>query len=363
MPCYDDAAMSKYLTQNLWSKLAGRIFLRAILLGCVILSAKAATSLLGYSQRVEDAAKMAADVADNDYGREQEADILQRITDLLPATEDIARTPTGDDIVHIDNAWLHDAIKKLDAKDEGKRALQLTEISERLQALQKQLQASVQSVDAKAEDDPQARLKQILSRDEYKPDEKKESKLQAWFADIRRKIIDFFAKLFGGRKSSAPEIGGGSFSIFQILLVAGLVFVLVWAVVVLLRRFQFREARLQDDDELSGVREILGEQIDADLTAEDLFKDATELARRGEYRAAIRRAYVATLYDLEQRGKLRLHRAKTNSDYLRELRTETQLHMPVSAMTNRYERVWYGNTAATGDDYAGFIANYQEVTK
>ena len=362
MPCYDDAAMSKYRTQNLRAKFAGYLSLSVILLGCAW-SAIAATSFQGYVQRVEDASKMAADVADNDYGREKEIDILQRITDLLPVTEDIARTSTGDDVVHIDNAWLHDAIKKLEATNEDKRALQLTEISERLQALHKQLNASLQNVGAQAEDDPQARLKQILSRDEYKPDEKKESKLQEWFANLRRKIIELFAKLFGGKKADAPEIGSGSFSIFQILLVAGLVLVLVWAVIVLLRRFQFREARLDDDEELSGTREILGEQIDADLTADDLLKDATELARRGEYRAAIRRAYIATLYDLEQRGKLRLHRAKTNSDYLRELRTEAQLHAPVSAMTNRYERVWYGNTVATGDDFAGFIANYQEVTK
>ena len=53
------------------------------------------------------------------------------------------------------------------------------------------------------------------------------------------------------------------------------------------------------------MREILGEQFDADVTADDLLKTAAEMARKGEYRLAIRRAYLALLYELEQRGKLR----------------------------------------------------------
>lgn len=111
------------------------------------------------------------------------------------------------------------------------------------------------------------------------------------------------------------------------------------------------------------VREILGEQFDADVTSDDLLKTAAEMARKGEYRMAIRRAYLALLYELEQRGKVRLHRAKTNRDYLGELQNEPYIYPPVASLTNNYERVWYGHGAATLEDYAGFIEQYREVAR
>jgi Domain of unknown function (DUF4129) len=72
---------------------------------------------------------------------------------------------------------------------------------------------------------------------------------------------------------------------------------------------------------------------------------------------------LALLYELEQRGKVHLHRAKTNRDYLGELQNEPQIYPPVASLTNNYERVWYGDGAATLEDYAGFIEKYREVAR
>ena len=46
------------------------------------------------------------------------------------------------------------------------------------------------------------------------------------------------------------------------------------------------------------ARIVMGERLDPDQTAVDLLAEAEGLARRGELRAAIRKAYIALLLEL-----------------------------------------------------------------
>ena len=322
----------------------------------------AATSLENYVQRVEEAAKLAADVVENDYSRDEETDLLQRITDLIPKTEDVARDEQGRDLTHVDNAWLQQAIEKLDTEDDDERYAQLSTIADRLAALSRSLRAALEKQSAPTADTTRERLQKILARQEYQPEEEKESALQAWIKKIRQRINELLGRLFFGN-SSKNLPNAGSLIAIRWLIILALLASLVWATVLLLRRFQLRQAKLEDDNPDEESREILGEQFDADVTADDLLKTAAEMARKGEYRLAIRRAYLALLYELEQRGKLRLHRAKTNRDYLGDLQQDPYIYSPVSMLTNRYERVWYGDAAATLEDYAGFIEKYREVAR
>ena len=328
---------------------------------CLLISpAWAATSLENYVRRVEEAATLATDVVENDYSRDEEAELLRRITDLVPSTEDLARDAAGKDLIHADNAWLQQAIEKLETEGQDTRYTQLVALADRLDALSHSLRTSLET-----QNDPQAtrdRLQQILARSEYQPEAEKDSAIQGWLKKIRQKINEWLQKLFfGNSPKSAPN--PRSLQAIRWLIIAALVASLVWATVLLLRRFQLRQAKLKDDGVGEDVREILGEQFDADLTSDDLLKTAAEMARKGEYRLAIRRAYLALLYELEQRGKVHLHRAKTNRDYLSELQHEPYIYPPVASLTNNYERVWYGHGAATLEDYAGFIKQYREVAR
>ncbi len=322
----------------------------------------AATTLENYAQRVETAAKLATDVVENDYSRDEETELLRRIGDLIPKTEDVARDANGKDLTHVDNAWVQQSIETLDAEDDDVRYEQLGALADRLQALSRSLRATLEKQAAPKADAKRERLQQILARQEYQPEEEKDSALQAWLKKIRRKINDLLARLFFGN-AAKPPADAGSLQVIRWLIILALLASLVWATVLLLRRVQLRKAKWRDDSSVAESREILGEQFDADVTAEDLLRTAAEMARKGEYRLAIRRAYLALLYELEQRGKLRLHRAKTNRDYLGELKNEQYIYPPVATLTNRYERVWYGDTAATLEDYAGFIEKYREVAR
>ena len=94
-----------------------------------------------------------------------------------------------------------------------------------------------------------------------------------------------------------------------------------------------------------------------------MLAQARALAKQGDYRAAIRRAYIALLYELEQRGKLRLHRSKTNRDYLEDLRSEQIIYPSFVALTRIFERIWYGHASATEFDFEGFLTGYREAVK
>ncbi len=322
----------------------------------------AVTSFENYVQRVAEAAKLAADIVENDYTIEEETELLRQITERLPATEDITREINSKDVTHVDNSWLHQTIKKLDLNDEDNRYSQLIVMTKRLAALSRSLQASLQQGAPTEANATRERLQQILARNEYQPEEKQESAIQAWLRKIQQRIRDLLAKLFL-KDPSAAGPSPGSIQALRWIIIIALIASLAWAAVLLLQRFQLRQAKLKDSGDEDGRREILGEQFDADVTADDLLKTAAEMARKGEYRTAIRRAYLALLYELEQRGKLHLHRAKTNRDYLGELKNEQYIYPPVSLLTTNYERVWYGHAAATLEDYAGFIEKYREVAR
>ncbi len=362
--------MTEQTSQIRWPLFSGKISLALIkfrwaglLISVCFLSASglAATSLSGYINRVNEAEKIVSDLAENADGNDAETAELQRLTKLLPATEDITRDATSQDIVHVDNSWLHEAIKKLEAADEDQYTEQLQEISERLKVLHQSLTAT-SSASAKPTASKE-KLEDILNRSEYKPDEEKDSAIQAWLKKTKKKIFDWLAKLFsGGQKPDVPNSSIGAMpDIARIFLVAALGVFLVWAFVTLFKRLSQHSGKIKKN--AKEKVEILGEVFDADITGDDLIKDAAEMARRGDYRMAIRRAYLAMLYEMEQRGKLRLHRAKTNNDYLRELRNDKYTYPSVEFMTNRYERVWYGLSAATMEDYSGFIENYREVAR
>lgn len=329
---------------------------------CLLLPLQATTTLENYTRRVEEAAKLAADVVENDYSRDEEQELLRRLTDLIPSTEDVARDAQDKDLTHIDNAWLQQAIEKLDNEDDDARYSHLSEIADRLSALSRTLRSTLEKQVAPEAIATRERLQQILARNEYQPEEEKDSAIQAWLKKIRQKMNELLAKLFFGNSSkSAPS--AGSLQAIRWLIILALVASLVWATILLVRRFQLRQIQLKDDRGDEAVLEILGEQFGADVSADDLLKTAAEMARKGEYRLAIRRAYLALLCELEQRGKLRLHRAKTNRDYLSELQHDPYVHLPASLLTKDYERVWYGHAAATMQDYAGFIEKYREAAR
>jgi hypothetical protein len=112
------------------------------------------------------------------------------------------------------------------------------------------------------------------------------------------------------------------------------------------------------------ARIVLGERLEPDQSAGDLLAQAEALARAGDLRAAIRKAYIALLCELGDRKIIRLAQHKTNRDYLRAMRGITPLHDEMRKLTHSFEHHWYGFVPATETEWSAFRSGYQRaVTK
>lgn len=328
---------------------------------CVLLliAACAATQFDDYVGRVAQAARQVTELA-HDGNREETSEkaALQTLTELLPATENIAR---GGEVVHVDNSWLHQAVSNLNWDDDEVHATQLGEIAERLSALERRLRETQSTGTSQSTTpvDARERLQRILAREEYQPEVQKDSVIRAWLRKIQQAIDQFRIWLLT-RNGPQSTPSGETVRLLRYLILGVTAAAALLAVMMLLRRFRW-QALQRKKRETEAEREVLGESFDAAVTPEDLLRQAAEMARNGDFRLAIRRAYIALLCELEERGRLRLHRAKTNNDYLRELSREFEAYPVIVQMTNRYERVWYGHGEATLEDYTGFIDAYRAV--
>ena len=109
------------------------------------------------------------------------------------------------------------------------------------------------------------------------------------------------------------------------------------------------------------ARIVLGERLEPDQSALDLLSEAEALARRGELRAAIRKAYIALLVELGDRKIISLAQYKTNRDYLRAVREVEPLYGNVKQLTDSFERHWYGLAQATETDWLAFRSAYKQA--
>jgi hypothetical protein len=114
-----------------------------------------------------------------------------------------------------------------------------------------------------------------------------------------------------------------------------------------------------------GPRIILGERLEAEQTAADLLDDAEQLARAGDLRGAIRKAYVALLCELGDRGVVRLAQHKTNRDYLNAVRraAPTRLYTEMLPLTFDFELHWYGLQDASDSDWQSFKTRCRQALR
>lgn len=309
-----------------------------------------------YADRLDQAERMVNEAIERNSSVWELTPRMDTVKRLLPASEEVEFNGA---VTQIDNTWLHEAVnnvvKDVDGDAEARHSM-LSEISARLARLRQSVKAA-QTAEDQALQDQRAKLDDILARAEYQPEEKRESLIARWIRRIKESIVRLLIKLFGGSSARAPQ-AGGLITILRALIFLVVIAALIFGAAKLARRFQARKKPVAEETE---TREALGEEIAEDATAADLFAMASEMARQGEYRKAIRRAYIALLCDLDQRGKLRLGRSKTNRDYLDAMRLEQRIYPTFSLMTDAFERAWYGQERATEVDFQNFVTLYQEA--
>jgi hypothetical protein len=337
----------------------------AMLFAALVLAASvSAATTVEYRERVESARKvvgemlleLAGGTAKSPAGFD--AAKVVRLRELLPPAENI-ETPYGP--VAVSNAWLHSRLDAfLTAEGWEKRGAILAEIEERLTAIAWKL-SEMESAreEGAAKDEEKRQLAAILSREEYqKPTEEKES----WFERWVREFIEWLMRMMpGSGPATEPTTrAAGYTSWIQIAIIAA-VAVLVAFIIYRLAPLFMPAFRRKKREKKKEERVILGERISADQAAGAIFADAERLAAEGDLRGAIRKGYIALLCELSDRKLIGIARNKTNRDYLRDIRRQSEIYGPVAGLTGSFERHWYGATESDLSAWEQFRNGYREL--
>jgi len=317
-------------------------------------------SVIDYRLRVSHAAdtieRLQATYTDEDsLSRENFAgDTVARLLDQLPVQETVT---IGQQNVAVDNTWLRDALiefRKING-DRATSAQALARIVERLRALVERLDEMKEAANVTRDED-KARLAEILRRPEYNKQPAEGNAMERLVDKIARWLLSLLRSLFPKSKPFSPG-GLRAFSgIAQIVVIGAalaLTAYLIW---------KFAPGFLSSRRKKKPKREariILGERLEPDQTSADLLEQAELLARSGDLRAAIRKAYIALLCELGDRKVISLAQHKTNRDYLSALRGRTRLHSTMRGLTNSFEQHWYGFVPAAESDWSDFRNGYR----
>jgi hypothetical protein len=316
-------------------------------------SAKAAT-LADYRARVSQTATALQQLQTpdyyTDYSTQRERfiqDTLAYIRRLLPAHETVL---VNGQSFEVNNAWLHDALAEYEKhiNNRERAAGVLLAAEQRLRALLAKLDEVNQSASASDKDANKARLAEILRRPEFDKTASQESAIER----LWNQFLRWLSKLFPRMKPLQPGTGRSLSSIAQVLVLGislALIGFLIWKFAP--RYFRNRGKKKKTKRE---ARVVLGERLEPDQTSADLLEQAEALARAGDLRGAIRKAYIALLCELGDRKVISLAQHKTNRDYLMSVRDQRSLYDVMRKLTSSFERHWYGFVPPARDDWAEF---------
>lgn len=338
--------------------------LRFLCLGVVIMAGSnvaRAVSVSEYQQNLKQSITALDTLTQSDED-ETEAEFRARFDETLSAVRNaLPETVTvncGEAFCTVDNSWLHEDLKAVEKAVDSDWDVLLGHVIEKLKSIEErvaELQNPTLSSTSNAAD--KQKLSEILNRPDYQTRNRAKSAL----ARLADRLLRWISKLFPRK---APSQSGAASSVG--LVVQLLVVVLALAVLAYVARLvvpRFWRPRTRKQKEKPGPRIVLGEHLEPEQSAVDLLSEAETLARSGQVRAAIRKAYIALLVELGDRKLLSLAQHKTNRDYLRSLRAVPPVYTLMSGLTDIFERHWYGVVQATPNDWQDFREGYRETLR
>ena len=324
-----------------------------LLRASAIVAAAALWHGLAPAARAQGAPRTLADYRLRLLAAADRLDDLAEVRAILPPSERVAAGRGAG--VEADNGWLHAELGAYEQSYNSpprERAVRLRGASARLRALAARVaELEAQAVGAPRDKDAEkGRLAAILRG----PDFAEKAPRGGPLSRMLERVKEWLRKLVPKRPLLRPGASGRAATAAQVFVYAlalGVVAYVLW-------RYRRRARKGRGEGEAArGPRVVLGERLEPGQTAADLLADAERLARGGDLRGAIRKAYVALLCELGDRRVVRLAQHKTNRDYLQAVRElAPQLYAAFQPLTQAFERHWYGLERATEEDWDDFRA-------
>jgi hypothetical protein len=336
----------------------------AVLVSLVCTSSISAATLADYRHRVSESIAVikqlpAVDGTEGPSSREQFVMTnAARIRDLLPVKETVLLD--GQSVV-VDNTWLHEALRDYEKANSTatQRAEIRARIEERLRSLDERLDEMQRPAPANTgdKDGNKGRLAEILRRPDYNKTVEEGSALGRWWSRFLRWIFSLLPKQRPITPNGSPFLSRLAQIIVVVVCLGGIAFV-VWKLAP--RYLSNRSSKKKQKRE---ARIVLGERLEPDQTSADLLAQAESLARDGDLRGAIRKAYIALLCELGDRKIVSLAQHKTNRDYLNSVRERVHLYSSMRQLTNSFELHWYGIQPPVENDWKEFRSGYQKALR
>ncbi|HMH45839.1 MAG TPA: DUF4129 domain-containing protein [Pyrinomonadaceae bacterium] len=322
-----------------------------------------AATLADYTSRVSRAVTLIDEVQrayEHENGRSSPEQVaatnLALVRQQLPEKETVK---LDRQTISVDNSWLYPALSEFEKSNSSTaRREVIARIAERLRAIQEHLRelGRVTTTAASDKDAEKGRLAEILRRPEYLQTAPEASALQG----LLDRFLRWLGKLIPHPKPIQPGSSAWMSNLAQIVIVA----ICLGAIAMLIWRFgpRLMSGRRKKKTKRE-ARIVLGERLEADQTAADLLAQAEILAREGNLRAAIRKAYIALLCELGDRKIISLAQHKTNRDYLNSVRDKASLYASMRKLTSSFELHWYGFVPANENDWNEFRADYKSTLR
>ncbi|MGH8527534.1 MAG: hypothetical protein ACREXY_25990, partial [Gammaproteobacteria bacterium] len=230
---------------------------------------------------------------------------LARMRQLLPAHESVLFNGQN---IDVDNAWFHDALdeyQKLGHQSERATAV-VTRTREQLRALLERLDELKSASSTDGKDASKARLAEILRRSQYDKGVAEKSALDSLLVRFLRWLSKFIPRLGPIQPGTGQALSG----VAQVVVIGFSVLLIAFLIWKLLPRY-LRNRGTKKKKARREARIVLGERLEPDQTAHDLLEQAEALARTGDLRGAIRKAYIALLCELGDRKVIMLAQHKT----------------------------------------------------
>lgn len=248
---------------------------------------------------------------------------------------------TGSGEITVQNQRLKDDLATLARSSGEKQTTLLRQITSYVQELQTQAAGFEQpGADTAA---AAQKLDEILARKEFK-----NVRAPSLMEILQARIYRWLRRLLS--RMHAPR---SSFNWIQNLIwgvIGGVIIVLViWTI----RRLMRPEPSL-------AFREIIPFSPSARSWSAWL-KEARESAAKQDWRNAIHLSYWAGISYLESSGAWKPSRSRTPREYLRLLSSRNPGYPILSALTRRFEIVWYGQTAAREADFQETLAQLERL--
>jgi hypothetical protein len=336
-----------------WSRSAACAVLLTVLL-FVCPSRVAAIPISEYEQNLKNAiVKLESLIPDEeeeipyDY-EEQLNQTLATVRGTLPRNQTVE---SDGEVYNVDNTWLHQALDEL--RQEAYRSERIEQIVARLTSMDTRVvERQQQSQTLESKDAAKNRLETILARPEYASEVKGPNA----FTRLLRDFAEWIKRFLPKPRTAQPGSGAWLEVVAKILVISAAAALVVFLGKLLIGRFK-RTKKIKPPKKKQ-PRIVLGERLEPEQTATDLLSEAEALARSGDLRAAIRKAYIALLVELGDRKIISLAQHKTNRDYLNALRGVPPLHSRMRGLTDSFELHWYGFAEASQSDWQNFRDGY-----